>query len=77
MLARDAEFLEATEEVAKEAVVKFKDSKEFAALLEEKYGAGCDTGYDAGVVDIFYSIWLKHRDIDYECITIFASRSWD
>ena len=66
MLLRDAEFMEAMEEATKVVVGKFKDSKEFAALLEENYEAGCATGYDARVVDIFYNIWLKHRDTDYE-----------
>ena len=66
MLVRDAEFAEAADEASKKAVVKFKDSEEFAALLEEKYEAGHDTGYDVGVVDIFYNIWLKHLDIDYK-----------
>ena len=51
--------------VAKEAMVKFKDFEEFAALLEKKYEACHDTGYDFGVEEIFYNIKLKHRDIDY------------
>ena len=62
MLARDAEFGEAV----KEAVVKFKDSEEFATILKEKYEASRDTSYNVKVVDIFYNIWFKHRDIDYE-----------
>ena len=61
MLARDTEIVKA----AKEAVVKFKDSEKFVALLEKKYEAGRDTGYDAEVKDIFYNIWLKYQDIDY------------
>ena len=60
MLVRDPEFAEAAEEAAKEVMVKFKDSKEFAALLKEKHEAGHDTCYDVEVVDIFYNIWLKH-----------------
>ena len=47
-------------------MVKFKDSEKFVALLEEKYEAGCDMGYNVGTVDLFYNIWLKHWDIDYE-----------
>ena len=66
MLARDVEFAEAAKEEAKEVVVKFKDSEKFASLFEKKYEAGHDTSYDARVVDIFYNIWLKHRDIDYK-----------
>ena len=64
MVVRDAEIVEAADEARKEAMVKFKNSKEFVALLEKKWEAGCDMGYDSGVVDIFYNIWLKHRDID-------------
>ena len=65
MLARDAEIAEATNEAAKEAMMKFKDSEEFTTLLEKRYEVGCDVGYNARVEDIFYNIRLKHRDIDY------------
>ena len=27
---------------------------------------GHDTSYDARILDIFYNIWLKHRDIYYD-----------
>ena len=36
--------------------MKFKDSEEFAAILEKKYEAGHDASYDAEVEDIFYNI---------------------
>ena len=42
--------------VAEEAVVKFKHSEEFVALLKEKYEAGHNAGYDVGVEEIFYNI---------------------
>ena len=35
MLTRDAEIAEAVEQAVKEAVEKFKDSEEFAALIEK------------------------------------------
>ena len=41
-------------------MVKFKDSKEFATILEKKYKASHDASYDVGVEEIFYNIWLKH-----------------
>ena len=44
-----------------EAIVKFKESKEFIALLKKEY----HNGYDVGVVEIFYNIWAKYRDLDY------------
>ena len=52
----DAEIAKA----AKEVVVKFKDSEKFATFLEKRLEARRDKGYDAGVEDIFYNIWLKH-----------------
>ena len=61
MVARDIEITKA----ADEAVVKFKDSEEFAAFLEKKYEAGHDAGHNVEVEEIFYNIWLKHRDINY------------
>ena len=39
-----------------EAVVKFKESKEFTALLKKDY----HNGYDVRVMEIFYNIWVKY-----------------
>ena len=44
-----------------EAVVKFKESEEFTPLLQKDY----HNDYDVGVVEIFYNIWTKYRDLDY------------
>ena len=44
-----------------EALVKFKESKEFTALLKNDY----HNGYDVGEVEIFYNIWAKYQDLDY------------
>ena len=57
---RDIEIVKAADEATKEAVIKFKDFEEFAALLKKKYEASHEAGYDVGVEDIFYNIWLKH-----------------
>ena len=47
--------------VIAEAVVKFKDSEEFTALLKKDY----HSGYYVGAVDIFYNIWAKYQDLNY------------
>ena len=44
---------------AKEAMVKFKHCKEFVALLKKEHEAGYDMGYDVGVEEIFFNIWIK------------------
>ena len=54
---RDVEVASA---VAK-AVVKFKESEEFTALLKKEY----HNNHDVRVVEIFYNIWAKYRDLDY------------
>ena len=43
-----------------EAVVKFKESEEFIALLKKDY----HNGYDVRVVEIFYNIWAKYPNLD-------------
>ena len=40
---------------------KFKQSKEYAAIMTTQY----DTGYDLGVEEIFFNIWTKRWDVDY------------
>ena len=57
-LLKEAKFMKDVE-VARtiaEAVVKFKESKEFTALLKKDY----HNGYNVGVVEIFYNIWVKY-----------------
>ena len=54
-LARDDEIARAAEE----AMVKFKHSEEFVALLKKEHDAGYDVGYDVSVEEIFFNIWLK------------------
>ena len=44
-----------------EAVVKFKESEEFTTLFKKDY----HNGYDVRVVEIFYNIWAKYRDLNY------------
>ena len=62
-LLKEAEFMrdvELASTVAK-AIIKFKGSEEFTALLKKDY----HNGYDVGVVEIFYNIWAKYWDLDY------------
>ena len=47
--------------VVAEAVVNFKESEEFTALLKKDY----HNDYDVGAVEIFYNIWAKYWDLDY------------
>ena len=42
-------------------VVKFKELEEFTTLIKKDY----HYDYDVGVVEIFYNIWVKYRDLDY------------
>ena len=44
-----------------EAIFKFKELEEFTILLKKD----CHNGYDIEVVEIFYNIWVKYRDLDY------------
>ena len=44
-----------------EALAKFKNSDEFAALLKKDH----NVRFDAGVEAIFYNIWAHYRDLDY------------
>ena len=57
-LARDDEIARAAEE----AVVTFKQSEEFVALLKKEH----DEGYDIDIEEIFFNIWVKRRDVDYK-----------
>ena len=47
--------------VVNEALGKFKNSDEFAALLKKDH----DIGFDAWVEAIFYNIWTHYWDLDY------------
>ena len=53
------------EKAANEAIAKFKQSEEFAALLEVERDAGRDAGYDEGIEEIFFNIWVKCQNVDY------------
>ena len=44
-----------------EALAKFKNSDEFAALLKKDH----NVGFDAGVEAIFYNIWAHYQGLDY------------
>ena len=46
--------------VVAKAIVKFKESEEFNALLKDYHN-----GYDVRVVEIFYNIWVKYQDLDF------------
>ena len=46
--------------------MKFKKSDEFVALLKKEHDAGYDMGYDVDVEEIFFNIWVKHRDVHYK-----------
>ena len=55
---KEAEFIRDTEvaSAVAEAIVKFKESEEFSALLKKKY----HNSYDVEVVEIFYNILAKY-----------------
>ena len=60
-LLKEAEFMrdvDVASAIAK-AIAKFKESKEVTVLLKKNY----HNGYDVGVVEIFYNIWAKYRDV--------------
>ena len=52
---------EDVDNVVDKALVKFKDSKELAALIKKDHDIGCDARVEA----IFYNIWTHYRDLDY------------
>ena len=45
--------------------MKFKQSEELVILLKKEHDAGYNVGYDVGVEEIFFNIWVKPRDINY------------
>ena len=64
---KEAEFVRDNEiaRAAEEVVVKFKQSEELVILLKKINAAGYNVGYDVGVEEIFFNIWVKRRDINY------------
>ena len=53
-----------------EALAKFKNSDEFAALLKKDH----NVRFDAGVEAIFDNIWAHYRKLDY---TFLGTRDLD